>query len=188
MIEVLKRYFEINLNDYDNIGVSLEINKAVAIASIAFMVAVIFFCLHRGAIRLVIMQLTRHGATSPEEAKTLKELGLDKRRFVKRILSGDNILTKTVARVGKKQYDYDEYLALSKKEKREIDKIDFEKEAFYIREEKRDLVSNIIDKYVTSVPRTITLCVFIALVTMAVIICMPNILSILDNILKSVKK
>ena len=188
MIEVLKRYFEINLNDYDNIGVSLEINKAIAIASIAFMVAVILFCLHRGAIRLVIMQLTRHDATSPEDAKTLKELGLDKRRFVKRILSGDNILTKTVARVGKKQYDYDEYLALSKKEKREIDKIDFEKEAFYIREEKRDLVSNIIDKYVTSVPRTITLCVFIALVTMAVIICMPDILTIIDNIIKSIKK
>lgn len=188
MIEVLKRYFEINLNDYDNIGVSLEINKAIAIASIAFMVAVILFCLHRGAIRLVIMQLTRHGATSPEEAKTLKELGLDKRRFVKRILSGDNILTKTVARVGKKQYDYDEYLALSKKEKREIDKIDFEKEAFYIREEKRDLVSNIIDKYVTSIPRIIALCVFVSLISMSIIICMPDILSILDNILKSAKK
>ena len=74
MLEGLKKCFDINLNDYENINFSLEINKAVLGAFVAIIVGVIFLNAYRGSMRFMIMQLTRHSATSEENAKTLKEL------------------------------------------------------------------------------------------------------------------
>ncbi|MBQ7343522.1 MAG: hypothetical protein IJW53_02015 [Clostridia bacterium] len=188
MFEVLKKCFDINLNDYENIKFDLEINKVILGAFAVLMIGIVYLSFYRGSIRAVVMQLMRHNADSEEDAKTLGELGLDKSWMVKRLFSGNNILTKTVARVGEKKYEYEEYKALSKAERRESEKIDFAKAKFYISEENKDRAMNIVDRYVTSIPRTVASCVFIAIICVSVIACMPELLNLINNLLESAKK
>lgn len=187
MINVLKRCFEINLNDYENIGVNLEINKVIAGAFAVLILGVFILNSYRANVRLAVMQLTRHGATSPENAKTLKELGLDNSKGVKRLLGKNNILTKIVARVGEKQYSYEEYKALSKKEKKKAEEFDINAAAFYIREDKIERAAHVIDRYITSKLRNIAILIFLSLLCVCIIACMPGILNLLDNLIYDLK-
>lgn len=187
MFEVIKRCFNINLNDYENINFDLEINKVIAGASIVLMIAIVLFHIRRGNIRNAVMQLIRHGAFSEENAKTVKELGVEGSSIIKALLSGDNQLTKVVARVGEKQYSYEEYVKLDKKEKEAIDLVDFEVERFYVREGMKDRAWQIVDRYVTSVPRTVAVCIFVSIITFCIIACMPGVLQMIDNLLESAK-
>ena len=184
MFEVLKKCFAINLNDYENINFNLEINKVIFGAFCALMVGVVILSIYRGTIRAVMMQLIRHETYSEEDAKTLKELGLGESRTVKRLLSGDNILTKTVVRVGKKKYSYEEYMALSKEERLKNESVDFSTAKFYINEDNKDRAASIVEKYVTSVPRTVVSCVFVAIICVCIMACMPEILNGINNLLQ----
>lgn len=188
MLEVLKKCFSVNLNDYENIGFSLEINKVLVGAFGALIVGVILLNLYRASIRLTVMQLTRHGATDEESAKTLRELGLDSRKSVKRLLGADNMLTKIVGAVGKKEYTYEEYRALSKEEREKTDKMDFDTERFYIRKEQSNRATFVMERYITSPARTALVCVFIGLVLFCLIACMPGILNVIDSVIGSIRK
>lgn len=181
MLDVLKRCFSINLNEYENININLEINKVILLAFCALAIGVVFLNVYRGNIRLCVSQLLRHGATDKDSAKTLTELGLADSKTVKFLLSRDTLLTKTVAALGEKKYTYEEYKALNKSERKT--KIDFTSEAFYIREGKTDRARDILEKYVTSSARTVTSCVLIAIVCICVIACMPGILNVINNLL-----
>ena len=44
----------------------------------------------------------------------------------------------------------------------------------------------ITERYVTSVPRTIVSCVFVAIICVCVIACMPEILRLINDLLKNV--
>ena len=103
-------------------------------------------------------------------------------------MSRDDLLTKVVARVGEVKYSYEEYKELSKERKKEIEKIDFSTAKFYIREDMSYRSTAIIEKYGTSVGRTVASCVFIFIIAMCVIACMPGILYAVDNLLGNFKK
>ena len=186
MYKVLKECFSINLNDYDNIGINLEINKVILGAFIALIVGVVFLNLYRGSIKLVLMQLTRHGAKNEEDAKTLSEIGLNNNKVVRWMLKRENLLTKIVGRKGEKKYEYEEYKALSNKERVEIEKFDIDTAEFYIKEEQSTLAAGAMERYGTSVQRTVMTCVFIALVSICVIACMPEILDVVNDLLRNV--
>ena len=186
MLEFLKKCFAVNLNEYAYINVDLEINKAVLIMVIALIMSVVFVDLHRGNIRLLVLQLTRHNADSEENAKTLTELGLADNSFVKRLLISDSIITKIVTRVGAVKHGYEEYIALSKEERKNLDKIDFTSARFYIDEENKVRAEGIVEKYITSTQRTIFSCVFIAIVGACIMVAMPEILNGINLLLKSV--
>ena len=183
MLEVIKKYFAINLNDYENINFSLEINKVVLGTFVAMIVGVVLLSIYRGNSRLLVMQLTRHGATSEDSAKTLSELGLANSRAIKRILSGSNVITKTVTRVGTVKYDYDDYVKMDKKARAEAEKIDFANARFYISEKQSTRAAFIIERYTTSLSRTIAVCVLVAILCGCVMFCMPGILGVVDNLL-----
>lgn len=187
LAETLKKNFEINLNDYENIGINLQINKVLLIAFIAFTIVAAFLNVFRMNSRLMIVQLFRHGAKSEEEAKTLEELGLNKNFFIKYLLSGSNLLSKTVGRIGEKKYTYDEYVALDKKERRENEMIDFDTERFYIKEEENDRALHISEKYDSTVLRTVITCVFILIVYACISAMMPELLRIINNLLERPK-
>ena len=183
MFEVLKKCFSINLNDYEKINVKLEINKVVLGTLIALIIGVIFFNLYRGTIKLVVAQLVRHNAKNEDNAKTLSEIDLDKNKAVRWMLSGENLLTKIVGRRGEKRYEYEEYKALSKKERQEAEKFDIDAAEFYVRDEQSSLASTVVEGYGTSVMRTVVACVFIAIVGICIIACMPEILELINNLL-----
>ena len=184
MFKILKEYFSINLNDYDNIGINLEINKVIFGAFVALIIGVIFLNIYRGNIKIVVTQLTRHNAKCEDEAKTLAEIGLGKNRIVKWLLSQENLLTKIVGRKGERKFEYEEYKALSKKERAEAEKFDINAAEFYIRDEQKDLATRAIENYGTSVQRTAVTCLLIAIISICVIICMPEILEIINNLLR----
>lgn len=184
MSEILKKAFEINLNDYENINFNLEINKVVLGASIALIIGIILFNTYRAKIRLLVMQLIRHEAYSEESGKTLMELRIDKTFVLKYLLNGNNILTKIVARVGEKHFTYEEYVALSKEERAKAELIDFETAAFYIRDDKKEFALSVVDKYNTSLTKTILAIVFVISMCVCVVFCMPGILNVISNLLK----
>lgn len=186
MFEVLKECFSVNLKDYDKLAINLEINKVILVAFIAFILGDILFNLYRSSIKLTVTQLARHNAKSEDNAKTISEIGLAKNRIVKWMLSRENLLTKIVGRKGEKKYGYEEYKSLSNKERKEICKFDIDTAEFYIREEKSDLAVGIMEKYSTSVKRTIAECVFIAMICVCVIACMPGLLELINNLLRNI--
>ena len=187
MLGVLKNYFKINLSDYENIGISLEINKAVLVAFVALIVGIVLLNRSRGVTRLVVMQLTRHGATSEDKAKTISELGLAESRAVKKLLSGRNVLTRTVARCNATEYDYETYRKMDKKARDEAEKIDFATARFYIREEGATRAAFIVERYTVTLTRTVATCVLVAIIGGCVFACMPSILSILNELIGMAK-
>ena len=184
MVEVLKKCFATNLNEYNNIGIDFEINKFLVWVSAATMVGIIFLNLYRRNIKLLVSRLFMHKAKSEETAKTLSELGLAESRGIKRMLTGENLLTKIVGRVGESKYSYEEYKALPKKEKVKRTSIDFSSAGFYVRNEHFLLGESVCFKYSTSIVRTVVECVFVVMICTCLIACMPGILNVINNLLK----
>ncbi len=181
MVKIFKECFSTNLNEYDNIGINLEINKVILVAFTALIVGVIFFNFYRRNIKLAVSQLIRHGAKSEDNAKTLGEIGLTNFAPIRRMLLGENLLTRIVARVGEKRYEYNEYKALTKEEKKKISTVDFATAKFYIREDKLYLADEVATRYGASRLNTVIACVFAAIVCVCLIACMPGILNVINN-------
>ncbi len=177
-------FFLLNLKDYVYIGVDFYINL-VLLAIVLALCASCFVINHgRSTMQTVIKQLARHGATSEDSAKTLGELGLADSAAIKRALSGSGRLMKLVGRVGEKVYTYEEYTELSRK-KGGIPKeaIDFSQAQFYIRPGEDKRAKFIIDSYGTSTLRAILYCVLFLAVYSCIALCMPEILTFINNFL-----
>ena len=185
MLKIFKDCFSVNLNEYDNIGVNLEINKVILIAFTTLIIGIIWFNFYRRNIRFAVSQLIRHGAKSEDNAKTLGELGLGNLAPIKRMLLGENLLTRIVARVGERRFEYDEYKALTKEEKEKISTVDFATAKFYIREDKMYVAEEVTARYGYSLLNMIIACVFAAIVCVCLIACMPGILNVINNALSS---
>ena len=183
MIKAFKECFSTNLNEYDKIGIDLEINKVVVGLAVAMIIGIIFFNTYRQNMKIMVSQLIRHGAKSEENAKTLSSLGLGKSVLIKRMLSRDNLLTKIVARKGEKRYGYEEYVGFSKEEKKALERVDFDTAEFYIREDKATLADGVAARYGASILNTVMSCVFVALMCACIIACMPGILNVINKIL-----
>ena len=169
-MEFLKTCFSINLNEYENIGIDLEINKVLAITFAVFITGIILYNSYRRNINLTLSQLIRHGARNEESAKTLKDLRLDEVAAVRRMLRGNNLLTKLVARAGD-----------GKSETLDDDLL---KARFYIKEEKYLLAESMSTRRDASVPSTVMACIFTAIVCVCIIACMPGILNVINNLLQ----
>jgi hypothetical protein len=137
---------------------------------------------HRATTQLIVKQLIRHNANSEGSAKTLEELGLDGSRSVKWMLNAGGQINKLVARVGEKTYTYEEYKALmNSKGGVPKDKIDVATAKFYVRDEAKERISFIIDTYGSSVLRTSLYCIFVLAIYICLVLCMPEILSFINN-------
>ncbi len=184
MIKFYKKFFLLNLKDYPNIGIDFPINVALFIFFIGIMFVSIVVNFRRSRIELMIRQLKRHNASSEENAKTLKELRLD--NFIFRILlSREGQLTKLVKRVGEKNYSYEEYMALSKKERDE--KIDFENARFFLREEGMERSTKILEAHAPTILNTVLLLIFILAIFVCLSLVMPSLVELLDNYIGKIK-
>lgn len=182
--ETLRQCYEINLNDYENIGINLPINKVLIPAFFVFVLFTVALSLYRMSTRRMISQLLRHSALSEDSAKSLASLGLGNDRLVKYLLRRDNLLTRVVGRRGENKYTYEEYIVLTKEERRENDAVDFETAEFYISEDMLDRARTIVDKYNYTLGRTVMVCVFVLLIFVCLTALMPEILSLVNNLLK----
>ena len=82
-----EEYVCLNLKEFSNIGIDLEIGKIFLAGAIAIAICAVVLDLRHRCSYALIKQLLRHDALKEENAKTLTDLGLVNNRQLKRLLS-----------------------------------------------------------------------------------------------------
>ena len=178
-MELYEKYFSINLKDYSNIGLDFEINKLLLAFLIAIIASIIAVSIIRSAMHTIIKALTRHEATSEENAKTLKEIGLDSFIY-KKILKSNSQLRRVVAITGETKYTYEEYSALIKKRGFK-DEIDFNEAKIYIKDNEKKGAGKIFDMKKPTLVETVLLCLLMVAISVCLMLFMPTILLTVNN-------
>ena len=191
LYQFYEKYLLLNLSDYENIGIDLQINLVLLALSVGIIIAIITTAYSRATMQTVIKNLYRHEANSEESAKTLKALSLYEKRYI-RALENSSQLSKMVARVGEREIGYEEYISLqkSKKDKSKQDKsvgsdieVDYSMAKFYLRKSGLDRSKHVLDGYETSVLSTILSSLFIVAIYICLMFFMPSILEFINGIL-----
>lgn len=184
MRDFVDRYFNINLKDYSNIGVDLNISLTLLFFFLGLCVAALIINHHRSYMAAMIKQLSRHGAYAEDSAKTLNELGLASSRSIKLALSREGQLTRIVKRVGQTRLTYEEYLSLKKAKKLpKSEKPDFAEARFYICEQERERAKSFYENNNSSVFKAVLLCLLIMSVYFCLMLVMPGVLRFVNNLL-----
>lgn len=196
MKEFYENYISINLKDYSNIGIDLEITKVLFAFFIAIIVATIVINYNRACTALVIKRLLRREALNTESAKTLSELSATA-LGVKMLLKSNGRIKRIIKRVGETEYTYEEYLALGKKRKKNKgentpetsvkseEKIDFSTARFYLNSERLDEAKGIVERDRSSIINTVLLCLLVTAVFVCLVLLMPELLNLLNGALAS---
>lgn len=181
----IEKAFFVNFADYANLGYDLPINIVLLIFFAGMCIGLVALDFSRKYIRLTVRQLLRHEAIGADNAVTLSKIGLGESRIVKRFLLGSGHLSRIVKRVGDAEYSYEEYVALQKAKKLKREKIDFSTAEFYIVPEMLDRANSISNNYRTSLIKTVLACLFLAALYICLMLAMPELLSLLNNMVGS---
>lgn len=180
-------FLDVNLKDYPNLGIDFEINKFLLALAIALCVVFFFIDYRRGTMQILVKQLFRHECYDENSAKTLGDLGLSNKLPLKYYLSHSTLLSRIVARVGAVKYSYEEYAKMVKEKTVTDEKVDFETARFYLDEKYKERAKFVYETYASSIPKTCAWCVLVVLLIMFVAICMPEILSWLNDVVGELK-
>ena len=180
MLDVIKEYLSVNLDDYENIGINFEINKFILLCAMTLCVFSFFINYKRSLIADTVKQLLRHNATDEESAKTLSELGLADSRGIKKAIFTSSQLRRMITVIGEVRPTYEEYVA-AQKEKKKIATADPLAVRIYIPAEAMDRAKHVYNTYNTSLVRTLLACVMVISLAMCLIFIMPGFLSFIDG-------
>ncbi len=178
-----EKYFLLNLKDYPNIGIDLEINKILFCIILGIIAASFIINFIRGTCKSVITKLTRHNSYAEDSAKTLGELKINS-PLTRYILKTNKRLLSIIKRVGEKSYTYEEYVAMTKEKGYKEEKIDFETARFYIAEDKRDEAAGILNMKDTSFLSTVLFALLLLSMFVCLMFLMPEILPFINNLLE----
>lgn len=177
----IRAYFLVNLNDYPNIGIDLEITKVLFCFTIGLIVTTIVVSYIKIQINTLIKKLIRYEATEEENAKDLEKLGMKPIEARVAFLAKSRI-SKIIYYKGQKEYTYEEYSKLIKTKGFKEEKIDFKTAEFYIKPDKLDEAKRIIDVPSTSVLSIVLLCILIIAIFTCIMLVMPELLSFINSI------
>ena len=182
---MLKNYINdfllLDISQYLKNAPNIKINLFIVAIAIGICIAAFILSFHKIHTLRAIKQLLRHNITSEEKAKTLKELRLNDSRALKRMLSQSGQLTEMIKMVGKKQYTYEEYVALQKSKGFKEEKIDFSVARFYLAPEKLDKAKRMQETESPSYIKTALACVLILAIAVCITLAMPELLSFLSK-------
>ena len=182
MTNIFNKYLNINLNDYENIGFDLEINKLLIVVLVGLILATVITNIKRGLLIYTVKKLLRYEALSEESARTLEEMRISS-PLVKLELSGETRLKKLVSVVGEEKLSYDEYIEKIKDKKYKEKRVDYKTAKLYISKDNLE-PARIIESYNSvTVINTILLCLLYFIAFTSIIIIMPELLSLINNIL-----
>ncbi len=190
----------LNLKDYKNIGIDVEINKLILLFFAALIIGCVIVSINQMNLTLLIRKLMKIEAYSEEGAKTLSELGLADNAGIKSLISkNDGRISKIIAVVGIKRQTYEEYMEAEKKRKEarrlppaerkavldslSIGEIDASNEKIFIPEDKKEYASYVYSSGNGSVIKTVLSCALILVVAVAIVLLMPSLLSFVNDIL-----
>jgi len=194
-----EKYFLINLKDYSNIGLDLEINKILFCILVGAVLAIAIIGYRKAGISRVVKALLRHEAKNEESAKTLDELKINS-PSVRTVLSAtEGRLAKIISRVGATRYTYEEYIEAMKKPKGKTaddaknnekshsplteEKVDFATARFYIAEDKIEEAKSIFDRSDSPMLHTVLTCVLLISLYTCILFAMPGILEVVNAFL-----
>ena len=180
--DIYEKYFLLNLKDYPNIGINLEINALVLAFTVGVVIASLLINYHRGYTYLAAKRLLRHGALDEKNAKTLGELGINT-ASVRFALSRRGHLSKMVRRVGEPHYTYEEYVAKMKSRDKKDEKIDFSTAVFYLDEAHLDRARHISEAESPSLIKSILFACLILSIGICLFLLMPEILTGINSLL-----
>ena len=183
-LKFLNKYLNLNLKDYSNIGIDLEINKLLLCFLVGAIVASVLMSFNTTRINITVKKLLRRSALNEESALTLDELGINT-WSIRRLLSASSQLKRLVARVGEPQYTYEEYIALTKKKGYKEEKIDFSLARFYLREDGLARSRHIVEVGQTSILNTVLFSVLLVAIYCCLALLMPEILTLINNLLNN---
>lgn len=164
MLSDLKRFFSLNLNEYENIGIDFPIGIFCSLLCLAFCISLFVIYFRKRILSDVAVALVRHEAFDASLAKTLKQLKIDT-PAVRYEIRRNRRLAAMVSVAGKEDISYDDYLSLTKSEQKKYDKIDFDTALFYLNKEGIESAKIISEKDGTSIFSPI----FISLFSIAVL-------------------
>ena len=180
MLDDIKEYLSLNLNDYANININFEINKFILLCAVAMCVVSFFINYKRSILADTVKQLLRHNATDEESAKTLGELRLADSRGVRKAIISSAQLRRMITVVGEHRPTYEEYVA-AQKEKRKLEEQDPLTLRIYVPKEAMDRAKYVYNTYNSSIPRTLLTCVMFISLAVCLILVMPELLTTIDN-------
>ena len=181
-IDFYNEIFNVNLLDYENIGINFPINKVLFAITVTLCIACVFMDIQRKYTKDLVRQLVRHEATSIDNARTLEELGIKDSFFVKWQLKSDtSFIHRLVKRIGEAEYTYEEYIELQKQKKLKKETVDFKTARFYLNEKEELRKKHILERYNPSILRTSMWCVLMLVIYICIAILVPEVLSIINN-------
>ena len=173
--------FNINLSDYENIGINFPINKVLLALTLTLCAACVAFELQRMYTKDLVRKMIRREAFSVDSGVTLSDIGFNN-VITRWILTSDtSFVARLVKRVGAVEYTYDEYVSLQKAKKLKREKIDFATARFYLDSTQEKRRNHIMQNYNSSVLRIIMMCALMLVVYGCVAILVPEILSIIND-------
>lgn len=177
-----ERYFLINLSDYPNIGINLPITQIIFGLVIGAIIGSIIINLLRSGTHSVVKALIRYEARDEESARTLDEMRINT-FSVRAALSSGGRLMKLISWVGKKEYTYEEYVALQKEKGFRDEKPDHRTSRLYLTAPDSDEVKSIFEKSGASLLHTVLFSVFLVAIFLCLTFLMPEILSFINDLL-----
>ena len=184
LYEFYHKYLSINLKDYSNIGIDLEISKILFCFLVGLIIATVIVNYRRASMILIIKKLLRHEVFSEDSAKSLSELDANS-LGVRLSLTSDKRTMSMVKRAGEKQYTYEEYSALIKSKDFKEEKIDFEEAKFYLDKTSLEDAKKVVDVPAPSVINTLLFCILLIAVYICLILLIPEILNLINNLISS---
>lgn len=182
MQKFIDTYINLNLKDYKNIGIDLEITKLLGLIFIGAMVAAVLLNLTKASSATVIKALLRHECKTEDGAKSLTELRIST-PFTRHVAFSDyGRLKRLLRRVGEVEYSYDEFVRLQK-EKKKPASLDRATTKLYIPEERLDEAKRLFDKGSPTVLDSVLICVLLLALYVCLLFIMPSALSFINSLL-----
>ena len=176
MQNYIDNFLMLNTKDFFPDGIDFYINICLLLIVAAICVFSFVFYYLRYSAATVIKKLLRHEATTSEKARTISSLGLKLTFGIKSALRGKAGYKSIIVTDDRKEYTYEEYVALQKSKGFKDKDVDFATARFYIAPNMAPHAKSIADKDLTGIFTPILTCVLMVAVFVCISLIMPEIL------------
>lgn len=106
----IEKFLSVNLKDYSNIGIDLEINKILFFLAVALTLGAIGLYIHGKKVALLFKRMIRLEVFGRDGAKNLSDLGLGDNKAIRRLVTNRaGYLKKCIKILGDERMTFEEY-------------------------------------------------------------------------------
>ncbi len=182
MLYYIEKFFNSNLNQYDKINIDFPIGLFIFLLIVTLCLTVFFIHFKKKYLQDVLFMLVRYEGIGEENSKTVSELFLNP-TLMKLFVSYKGQFASFVKIAGRKKLSYEDYIKLTKEEKKKYDEVNFNTAKFYIPENQLDAVKNKIEKENVSIFSPVLVSVLFIVILILLIRFLPNILEFINSII-----